>query len=301
MGVDGLLHDLTIETAGTEEEVAEQLEAALEIEVEEEEEVEEGGDGTQRALGALEFLTQDAETNGTILIDSRNGFNKLSRFSIMWTVGHHWTAGARFAFNCYRHLAQLLLRQLGELPVTILSREGVTQGDPLSMVLYSITLVFLAEELKTADPGILSPFYADDAAFDGLARQSAQLLKLLMQRGLDQRYSPVPAKSLLISDKMGQEAAAKWEFAVEGLTLNFVSGSRYLGAYLGLRDQLEAWVKRQTEAWAHIIRVLGQIYRRHPQSAYDGLGILLQLEWQYLQRTVPGFGTLMGPIEEDLR
>ena len=27
----------------------------------------------------------------------------------------------------------------------------------------------------------------------------------------------------------------------------------------------------------------------------------LQLEWQYLQGTVPGVGTLMGPIEEALR
>ena len=35
----------------------------------------------------------------------------------------------------------------GELPVTILSRQGVTQGDPLSMVLYGITLAPLAEEL----------------------------------------------------------------------------------------------------------------------------------------------------------
>ena len=29
--------------------------------------------------------------------------------------------------------------------------------------------------------------------------------------------------------------------------------------------------------------------------------MLLQLEWQYLQRTVPGFGTLIGPIEEAIR
>ena len=34
-GVDGLLHNLTIETAGTQEEAAEQLEATLEREVEE--------------------------------------------------------------------------------------------------------------------------------------------------------------------------------------------------------------------------------------------------------------------------
>ena len=88
---------------------------------------------------------------------------------MLWTVRHRWQAGARFSFNFYKHWAQLLLRQLGELPVTILSREGVTQGDPLSMVLYGITLVPLAEELRSADPGLISPFYADDAAFDGSA------------------------------------------------------------------------------------------------------------------------------------
>ena len=55
------------------------------------------------------------------------------------------------------------------------------------------------------------------------------------------------------------------------------------------------------EVWAHRVSVLGKIYRRHPQSDYTGLGMSLQLEWQYLQRTVPGVGTLMGNIEEALR
>ena len=83
------------------------------------------------------------------------------------------------------------------------------------------------------DPGLLSPFYADDVAFESSARQSAQLLKLFMKRGLDRGYFPEPAKSLFISDTPGQREEVKQEFAVEGLTLNFVSGSRYLGAYLG--------------------------------------------------------------------
>ena len=102
------------------------------------------------------------------------------------------------------------------------------------MVLYRITLVPLAEELRAEDPGLLSPFYADDVAFDGLAQRSAQLLKLLMKKGPDRGYFPEPAKFLFISDTPGQEEAAKREFAKEGLVLNFISGSRYLGAYLGL-------------------------------------------------------------------
>ena len=82
-------------------------------------------------------------------------------------------------------------------------------------------------------------------AFDGLARRSAQLLKLLTRRGTDRVYFPDPAKSLFISDTPGQEEAVKQEFAVDGLTFNFVSGSRYLGAYLGPQAELEAWVKPQ--------------------------------------------------------
>ena len=158
-----------------EEEEANILESALGVEVDGECMGEEEGEGILRSLGAIEFMTQDSEPSRTMLIDSCNRFNKLIPLEMLWTVRHHWQAGARFAFNFYKHWAQLLLRQTGELPVTILSREGFTQGDPLSMVFYRITLVPLAEQLRAADPGILSPFYADDAAFIGLARRSAPL------------------------------------------------------------------------------------------------------------------------------
>ena len=229
-------------------------------------------------LGNLEFLTQEADPSWTMLVDSCNGLNDMSRLEMLWTVQYRWLSGARFAFNCYRRWLKFLLRQPGEPPVTILSREGVNQGDPLSMVLYGITLVPIAKELIVAYPGILSPFYVDDAVFDGLERKSAQLLKLLMERRLDRGYFPEPAKSCFISDTLGQEEAAKREFAVESLTLNLDSGSRYLGAYLGPQKELEAWIKPQVVAWDHGVRVLGKISQQHPQSAYAGLGMSLQLE-----------------------
>ena len=234
-GIVASLSNLIIETATTEGEATEGLAAALDMEVEERKDSEGGeeGGGTLRALEALEFLTQEAEPSSTTLVDTRNGFKKLSRLAMLWTARHRWPTGARFVFNCYRHWAELLLCQPGEPPVTILSREGVTQSDPLSMVLYGITLVPLAEELRAADPELLSPFYRDNAAFDGSSRRSTQPLKLLIKRGPEWGYFPQPSKSLFISDTPGQEEAANWEFAKEGLVLNFVSGSRYLGAYLG--------------------------------------------------------------------
>ena len=51
--------------------------------------------------------------------------------------------GERFSFNFYKHWTQILLRQPREEPVVTLSRDEVTQGDTLSMVLYGITLDLL--------------------------------------------------------------------------------------------------------------------------------------------------------------
>ena len=104
---------------------------------------------------------------------------------------------------------KLLLRHLREPPVIILGQEGLTQGDPLSMVFYRITLVLLAEELRAVGSGLLSPFYAYDTMFDSSVRQSAQLLNMLMERGPDRGYFPKPAKSFFISNTPVQEETAR--------------------------------------------------------------------------------------------
>ena len=138
-GVSARITKLSPEAAVKEEEAAEGLVAALEMEVEEERgsKGEEEGGGNQRALGVIEFLTQEAETSVTTLVDASNGFNELSRLAMLWTVQHRWPAGARFVLSCYRNCAQLLLHQLGEPPLKILSREGVTPRVILSQWYYT--------------------------------------------------------------------------------------------------------------------------------------------------------------------
>ena len=68
--------------------------------------------------------------------------------------------------NCYKHWVHLLLRCLGIPSYTLLNQEGVTNEYFLLMVLYSISLFTLDEELQDADPVLLSPFYEDDASSD---------------------------------------------------------------------------------------------------------------------------------------
>ena len=40
------------------------------------------------ALETTELVTQDAEPGRTTLVDARNGFNKLIRLEMLWTVRH---------------------------------------------------------------------------------------------------------------------------------------------------------------------------------------------------------------------
>ena len=58
----------------------------MEVNVEGEGKGEEGGDGTLRILGDLEFLIQKVEPRRTTLDDACNGFNDLSHLAVLWTV-----------------------------------------------------------------------------------------------------------------------------------------------------------------------------------------------------------------------
>ena len=117
----------------------------------------------------------------------------------------------------------------------------------------------LTEELREAYLGLLSLFYAGDELFGASARQSTQLLKLLMDRGPDRGYLSKLTKSILIldtlfiSDTPGQAEAARRNVMAEELDFNFISGSRYLGAYLGSQEEFVACVKPQVEALAQRI------------------------------------------------
>ena len=57
----------------------------------------------------------------------------------------------------------------------------------------------------------------------------------------------------------------------------------------------------QVEEWAHGVSYLSKIKMRPTKMAYTILGMLLELEYKYLQRKFPEVDNLMGKIEMDLR
>ena len=126
---------------------------------------------------------KDDDPDVACLVDARNGFNELNRKAMLWHVRHRWPMGARYAFNCYRYAAQLVVRRPQTAGYVVLSREGVTQGCPLAMLLYGLALSSLAEELRAAVPGVVQPWYADDAAMAGRASEVSSLMEALTRLG----------------------------------------------------------------------------------------------------------------------
>ena len=117
------------------------------------------------------------QQEGLLLVDAKNGFNMLSRMGMLWMVRHRAGKLSRFAFNCYRHEIRLLCRRPGEEALRLLSKEGVTQGDPLTMALYGVALLSLAELLREDFPLVMQPWYADNVAMMGTARPVAGCFK----------------------------------------------------------------------------------------------------------------------------
>ncbi|KAL7526623.1 hypothetical protein ACHAXR_001569, partial [Thalassiosira sp. AJA248-18] len=181
-----------------------------------------------------------------LLVDAANGFNSLSRMGMLWTVRHRCPKLARFAFNCYRHQARLVCRRPGKDALILQSREGVTQGDPLSMALYGIALLPLAEMLREASPNVLQPWYADDAAMQGTAGEVAATFETLIKVGPMFGYHPEPAKSFVICP-IASEAAANAVFDEKDLPVNYCRGHRYVGGFVGSNAMRDRWVEPMVE------------------------------------------------------
>jgi len=230
----------------------------------------------------------------TLLVDARNGFNELSRKAALWTVRHRWPHGSRFAFNCYRHAAQLVIRRPGRPCSVILSQEGVTQGDPISMVIYGVALTPLTETVRQQLPATLQAWYADDSAFGGTAPDIAAAMRTILERGPARGYFPEPSKSILICNP-AVRATVQAELAE--FSFQYEDGYRHVGGFIGTPEAKTKWIQPQIQQWIKGIERLANVAPRFPQTAYAGLAKSLQLEWQYLQRVAPDVGAALAPLE----
>ena len=78
-------------------------------------------------------------------------------------------------------------------------REGVTQGDILAMILYSISIIDLVEDVHTDVPTACVPAHVDNLAAMGHPAAAETVLLALQHCSVKgYRYFPEPEKSIVI-------------------------------------------------------------------------------------------------------
>eukprot|EP00957_Ditylum_brightwellii_P203250 15333888-Ditylum_brightwellii.AAC.1 len=162
---------------------------------------------------------------------------------MLWEVWHLWSAGSCFAFNTYRHWQKLVLREQEGL---IMSKEGVTQCTPLSMILYA-----------------LAEWFADNAALAGFYMAIDHWFARLCEIGPPRGYIPEPSKSILITHSK--------------------AGNHYLGGYLGKKKLAQAYAEEKATNWVLSVDTFSDMMGQQPQAAFAGFAHSLQCKWAYLQ------------------
>ena len=92
-------------------------------------------------------------------MDASNAFNNLNCQTVLLNIHLNCPSIAKALINTHRADTQLFVD--GE---SILSQEGTTQGDPLTMAMYAICTLPLIQRLNQS---VQQVWYADDATAGG--------------------------------------------------------------------------------------------------------------------------------------
>ena len=250
--------------------------------------------------GAIHGMTEIFESHcedgwGLLLMDAVNGFNSMNRPAALWNARVLWTRCSRFLFNSYQGFALLIVRDASSF---ILSKEGVTQGDPLGMMFYAIGILPLTQMLKPDSHFIqklklqrklknetrwTQNWYADDSACISDLEAVLEWLKILIEEGPKFGYFPEPEKSYIVVHPDQVDAANKLFIDYK---INVVTGHRFLGGFIGASEDVEKWVHNKVSIWTKSIERLSQAAKSEPHLANVSLTKSLQNEWNYVQRVV---------------
>ena len=166
------------------------------------------GAGIEGAVHALNELFDDhsREGWGVLMVDAKNAFNSLNRMAALWNVCVLWPRCSRFLFNSYRGWGSLVVRGSSSL---LYSKEGVTQGDPLSMFMYAVSSVPLINSLNDPVGMRKQVWYADDASACADFSSLREWFEQLKANGPKYGYFPKPSKSFLVVDENWSSEAKK--------------------------------------------------------------------------------------------
>ena len=247
--------------------------------------------GSEAAIHAMHRIFEADDTDAVLLIDASNAFNALNRAAALHNIRVLCPVIAVYAINTYRHSARLFITGGKE----IVSAEGTTQGDPLAMALYALSIQPLITSLQAMSHA-KQCWFADDASGAGTISEIKQWWDGLNTLGPDIGYFPNAKKCWIIA-KPEKEALVREVFKDTVINVT-VEGQKHLGAVIGSRDYLQDYVNEKVTCWVNEVAQLAEFARAQPQASYAAYTFGLKHRWTYFLRTLPDIQDLLEPLEE---
>ena len=193
--------------------------------------------------------------------------------------------------NIYRIASNLFIDG-----TSILSREGTTQGDPLAMPMYAISLIPVIQRLRGIAKQV---WYADDAAAGGSLRQLKKWWDTLCSFSGSFGYNVNAVKCWLVV-KEGLLQRANHVFMGTGVQVTS-SGRPYLGAALGSTTFIDSFTEQRVDEWIQGVSRLSSFAETQPHASYAAFAHGYLSKWNYFFRTTPNISNRLSPLESAVR
>jgi hypothetical protein len=247
--------------------------------------------GCEAIIHAFSKFFAGDETDAILLIDADNAFNRLNRSVALWNIKRTCPPLATFTINCYRHPSRLFVTGGGEISST----EGTTQGDPLAMPFYALSIVPFISLLKGS---CKQAWYADDAQASGKLTALHEWWDKILSDGPAYGYYANPGKTKLVVKEDLLEEAQK---IFKGSGISITNGSRDLGAAIGNSSFVTKYVEEKVTSWTKELEILSVIAQTSPQAAHSAFVHGMKHKWSFLQKTMPQISEKLQPLEDVIR
>ena len=250
--------------------------------------------GIDSTIHAMKDVFDKEWCEGVLLIDAENAFNRINRKQALSSLSHRCPPLYKYLLNTYRQDPTLFL----EDGSSILSKEGVTQGDNAAMAMYGVAIRPLIDELsEICESGELcQTWYADDGSGGGKLAKLKQWFDLLNQRGPKYGFFIKRIKTYLILKDPSLLPLAQQLFHDYGIQIS-LEGHKHVGAAIGSEGFKEQFVGSKIEGWCKDVEELAKMAEDEPQAALSAFNVGLRSRWSYVQRTISNTARYFDKLE----
>ena len=195
----------------------------------------------------MHAVVNDDKTEGILQIDAKNAFNSINRKVILHNLKFICRVIATYISICHMCPARMFIIGGGEL----LSKEGITQGDPTSMGACALGILpllqFLLDFISINELNAKEVAFADDFTIACKISSTKDYWSQLTCLGTNYGYFPKASKSYLIV-KENQLPHATTLFHNSNVNIT-VEGKRHLGVIVGSEIYKREYVDDLVKDW----------------------------------------------------